>query len=276
MQPVEPSTIVRGPAAFTISFMISADSHPWQVRWPDVKYSSIVTFLMPRKGSRTWVALANVSAMAWSPLFAHAEPVRLGVGLPGIRGSETEVGRLIDVLQGHLTAAEAGDEAEERRPLLGVVHRRPDFVGDDPGRERRAERIIAVDDPDGLGLGQRGHQSVRREGPEPAKAHEPDLLALRPHVADAHLDRQRDLAHAGQDDLGVVRHVLLEPRIVRAAAEDPTEVGVGLLDDGVGALHGLVVLATDLDDPVFVGLRGHRNRVAGMHLQAAPAVPWQG
>src|SRR5438128_10973865 len=129
MQPVEPSTIVRGPAAFTISFMISADSQPWHVRWPDEKYSSMVTFLIPRNGSRTWVALANVSAMAWSPLFAHAEPVRLGVGLPGIRGSETEVGLLIDVLQGHLSAAETGDEAEERLSLLGVVGGDPEFVG---------------------------------------------------------------------------------------------------------------------------------------------------
>src|SRR5439155_1377707 len=83
----------------------------------------------PPNASRTWGALANVSAMAWSPLFPHAEPVRLGVGLPGIRGSETEVGRLVDVLQGHLTAAQAGDEAEERRPLLGVVHGRPNLVG---------------------------------------------------------------------------------------------------------------------------------------------------
>src|SRR5213083_2290487 len=170
MQPVEPSTIVRGPAAFTISFMISADSQPCHVRWPDEKYSSMVTFLIPRNGSRTWVALANVSAMAWSPLFAHAEPVRLGVGLPGIRGSETEVGRLVDVLQGHLTAAQAGDEAEERRPLLGVVHGRPNPVG--------------------LGPGQRSHQLIGREGPEPAQSHQPDLLPLRPHVANADLDRQ--------------------------------------------------------------------------------------
>src|SRR3989304_543860 len=68
MQPVEPSTIVRGPAAFTISFMTSADSHPWHVRWPDVKYSSSVTFLTPRKGSRICVAFVNVvfSAMALS------------------------------------------------------------------------------------------------------------------------------------------------------------------------------------------------------------------
>src|SRR2546430_6158100 len=66
MQPVEPSTIVRGPAAFTMSFMTSADSQPWHVRWPEVKYSSSVTFLTPRNGSRIWVALVNVvlSAMA--------------------------------------------------------------------------------------------------------------------------------------------------------------------------------------------------------------------
>jgi hypothetical protein len=31
MQPVEPSTMVRGPAALTMSFMTRADSQPWQV-----------------------------------------------------------------------------------------------------------------------------------------------------------------------------------------------------------------------------------------------------
>src|SRR5437762_8960795 len=98
MQPVEPSTIVRGPAAFTMSFMMSADSQPWQVRWPEVKYSSIVTFLIPRKGSRTWVAFVNVvSAMGALSLFPHAEPVRLGVGLAGVRGSIAKVGGLVDV-----------------------------------------------------------------------------------------------------------------------------------------------------------------------------------
>ena len=64
MQPVEPSTIVRGPAALTINFMTSADSQPWHVRCPEVKYSSMVTFSIPRNGSRTCVALVNVvSAM---------------------------------------------------------------------------------------------------------------------------------------------------------------------------------------------------------------------
>ncbi len=57
MQPVEPSTIVRGPDALTISFMTSADSQPWQVRCPEVKYSSMVTRLTPLKGSRICVAL---------------------------------------------------------------------------------------------------------------------------------------------------------------------------------------------------------------------------
>src|ERR1700730_19352914 len=99
MQPVEPSTMVRGPAALTISFITRADSQPWQVRWPEVKYSSIVTFLTPLKGSRICVAFVNaVSAMVRvslcmrSPrlrlrlatldslaLLAHTQPVGLGV-----------------------------------------------------------------------------------------------------------------------------------------------------------------------------------------------------
>src|SRR5262245_9147796 len=118
MHPVEPSTIVRGPAAFTMSFMISADSQPWHVRWPDEKYSSIVTFLMPRKASRTCVALLNVvSAITWVSLFADAEPVRLRVRLAGIRGIVAKVRRLVDVLQRDFAASEARDEAQQRRAL---------------------------------------------------------------------------------------------------------------------------------------------------------------
>src|SRR3989338_2067052 len=99
MQPVEPSTIVRGPAAFTMSFMTRADSQPWHVRWPDVKYSSIVTFLIPLKGSRIWVALLNVlvSAMASGLLFSDAEPVSLRVRLPGRGRIVADVGGLVDV-----------------------------------------------------------------------------------------------------------------------------------------------------------------------------------
>src|SRR5882672_3454997 len=156
MQPVEPSTIVRGPAAFTISFMMSADSQPWQVRCPDVKYSSRVTFLMPRKASRTWVAFSNVvvSAMPCLLLFPNAQPVGLHLGLAGVRGIVAKVRRLIDVFQGDLAAPEAADEAEERRPLLRVVHRRPDLVGHHARGVGRAEGVVAVDDADGLGFRQ--------------------------------------------------------------------------------------------------------------------------
>src|SRR6266849_5329651 len=56
MQPVLPRTMVRGPAAFTIIFITSADSHPWQVRWPEVKYSSRGSFFMLLKGSSCWVS----------------------------------------------------------------------------------------------------------------------------------------------------------------------------------------------------------------------------
>src|SRR4029077_6165242 len=135
MQPVEPSTIVRGPAAFTMSFITRADSQPWQVRCPEVKYSSIVTFLTPLKGSRICVAFVNaVSAMvsvslcmrsprrrlrlARPALLAHAQPVGLGVGLAGLRRRVTHVGGLGDVFQSDLAAAEPADEAEQRRALV--------------------------------------------------------------------------------------------------------------------------------------------------------------
>src|SRR3989440_493041 len=54
--------------------------------------------------------------------------------------------------------------------------------------------------------------------------------------------------HADQDDLGVVGHVLLEPRVLGPAAEDPPELRVRLLDDRVGARHRLVVLTSDFDE----------------------------
>src|SRR5262249_48184414 len=239
MQPVERSTTVRGPAALTISFMISADSQPWHVRWPDVKYSSMVTFLMPRKASRTCVALSNVvSGIRCLLLFPHAEPAGLRVGLAGVRGIVTKVRRLIDILERHLAAAETADEAEQRRPLGGVVERRADLVGDHAGGEWRAHRVVAIDDADRLGPGQHGHDLLGRKRPEPPQPDQADLLALCPHVSNADLDGQRDRPHADEDDVGVLGHVLLEPRVLGTTAEDLAEVRVGLLDDGIGALHG--------------------------------------
>src|SRR5437660_3490572 len=72
MHPVLPSTTVRGPAALTMSFITSADSHPWHVRWPEVKYSSRGAFLTPLIGSRTGsgesrVGACSLAAMALSP-----------------------------------------------------------------------------------------------------------------------------------------------------------------------------------------------------------------
>src|SRR5439155_21525166 len=64
MHPVEPRTMVRGPAALTINFMTRADTQPWQVRWPEVKYSWRVTFFTPLKGERTCVSLRKVAVSA--------------------------------------------------------------------------------------------------------------------------------------------------------------------------------------------------------------------
>src|SRR3972149_187897 len=142
MQPVDPRTIVRGPAALTMSFMTRADSHPWQVRWPEEKYSSIVTFLTPLKGSSTWVALVNVVVSAMPCLLwflPGAEPARLGIGLPGLPRGGTGSGDLMDVLQHYFAAAQPEDERRERWPSVRLVHSRRDLVGHHAGSERRAE-----------------------------------------------------------------------------------------------------------------------------------------
>src|SRR5437016_14209330 len=62
MHPVLPSTTVRGPAALTMRFITSADSHPWHVRWPEVKYSSRGAFLTPLIGYRTGSGESSVGA----------------------------------------------------------------------------------------------------------------------------------------------------------------------------------------------------------------------
>src|SRR5258708_19751908 len=55
MDPVRPRTIVLGPAVLAIIFISNADSHPWQVRCPEVKNSSSGSFLTDLKGSSPWV-----------------------------------------------------------------------------------------------------------------------------------------------------------------------------------------------------------------------------
>src|SRR5216684_4370269 len=129
----------------------------------------------------------------WSfSLFSDAEPLRLEGGLPCLGRFEAEVGRLVDVFERHLTATQSADEGQERRTLLGIVHGRPDLVGDHTRTEGRAERIIPVDDADGLGALEHVDHLLRREGPEPARPDEPHLHALGPHVADTDLEGQRD------------------------------------------------------------------------------------
>src|SRR5882724_4567080 len=121
-------------------------------------------------------------------LFSDAEPLRLEGGLPCLGRFEAEVGRLVDVLERHLAAAQSADEGQERRTLLGIVHGRPDLVGDHARSEGRAEGVVAVDDADGLGTLEGGDHLLRRERPEPAWPDEPYLHALGPHVADTDLE----------------------------------------------------------------------------------------
>src|SRR3990172_2312631 len=122
MQPVLPSTIVRGPDALTISFITRADSHPWHVRWPEVKYSSSGPFFTPLKGSSCCVGRgARGSAISVILLFLpDPDPVR-GLEFPARGGAADQVGHLPHVGHGPLAAAQSADEGEQWRPGRRVV-----------------------------------------------------------------------------------------------------------------------------------------------------------
>src|SRR6267378_5861265 len=115
------------------------------------------------------------SSQPWRALlFANAEPMRFRIRLAGLRGTVAHVRRLVDVLERDLATAQAADEREQGRPAVGVVEGRADLVGDHARTERRAEGVIAVDDPDRLCLGERGDELFCRkwsEPPQPDEAH---------------------------------------------------------------------------------------------------------
>src|SRR3954470_15442601 len=119
MQPVLPRTMVRGPAAFTISLVTTAVSQPWQVRWPEVKCSSRGSFFTPLNMSSLCGALwcvssaSSLSVVAMvcpsAPLLAQPDPLRRRLRGPA-RGLGNDLAHLPHVRQGDLAAAQAADE----------------------------------------------------------------------------------------------------------------------------------------------------------------------
>src|SRR6266536_1222756 len=268
MQPVEPSTIVRGPAALTMCRITSADSHPWQVRWPETKSSSYGTSLTPLIGGRVPVPCVSTAIIA--SLVPHADPVSDVTGREAAAGGHRE---LVEHLAGHrlldLTAAEGRDEADDRRAPVDGVHRRADLVVEHAAVVRGTEAVVAVDDPDGPEPAQALHDVRGGERPEPLEPDEADLVALLAELADGDLHRQRQGALTDEHHFGVVGHVLIEERVLAAAAEQPLEVGVRLGDDVQGLAHGLVVLHPDLHEPVLVDLWGDGDLVVRMEEPVA-------
>src|SRR5258708_9785694 len=137
MQPVEPSTIVRGPEALTMSFMTNADSQPWQVRWPEEKYSLMSTFLTPFQAARFWVSsLISVSGILSSllrpgVLLPNAQPVCRLLGLPRLCRMFAQLNHFCHVLDRHLATSQATDESDQRWSLVGVIHGCPNLGGSD-------------------------------------------------------------------------------------------------------------------------------------------------
>src|ERR1700687_1033571 len=161
-------------------------------------------------------------------LLPYADPVtRVAcseVALAGRDGLLEDLGRhrLLD-----LAAAQSGGDPDDDRTLCLRVERGADLVVEDAAVVRRAEAVVAVDDSDGLEAPKAPHDLFGRERSEPFQPDQADLEALLlAQTADRDLHRERERALADDDHLGVVGHVLVEERVLAAAAEDPLEVGV--------------------------------------------------
>src|SRR5438046_5935695 len=101
---------------------------------------------------------------------------------------------LLEDLGGHrlldLAPAQSGDEADDDRALGLRVQRGADLVVEDAAVVRRSERVVAVDDADGLESAEALHDLFRWERPEPLEADEADLVALLAESPDRDLHRQ--------------------------------------------------------------------------------------
>src|SRR5258708_22369497 len=181
MHPVDPSTMVRGPAAFSISVIPSAGSQPRQVRWPEGENASSGSFFTPLNGSSPWVGRSftssanslSVTAMIFILPWLLAQPDPGGCRLRlACSGGGNDLGHLLHVGDRYLAAAQAGDEADHGRAGRGPVQRRADLVDQHAALVGRAEREVTIDHPHRLEAAQRLRQVLRREGPEPADAHE--------------------------------------------------------------------------------------------------------
>src|SRR2546428_1210186 len=176
MQPVLPSTMVRGPAALTISFMTKADSHPWHVRWPEVKYSSSGTFLTPLNGSSCCVgrvSMASISVhlslllvMTAKGLFSNSDPRNERLGLAA-RRLEHHLAHAPHVGHGHFAAAQPADKTHHRRALGRRVHRGPHFCGQHTAEGRPPEGGGAVGNADPLSAPSLHGQQPSQALPEP-------------------------------------------------------------------------------------------------------------
>ena len=98
------------------------------------------------------------------------------------------------------------------------------------------------------------------------------MLAQPPH---GDTQRHGERSHAHQHHVGVVSHVLLDERVVAAAPEYALQVVVRLGDHALGAAHGVVGLAANLQQPVLVDLRRDRDGVVGVQHELAPVIGWQ-
>src|SRR6266567_6947639 len=157
--------------------MTRALSQPWQVRWPETKYSVYGTCLTVLIELRSTSSVGEVTVSVMCGLLPNADPVNVGLQLAGA-GLLQQVEHLLAVGRGELPATQAADDVDHRGSLRAVIERGAELGEEHATVMRRTEAVVAVDDAHGLEAAQPRHDIVGRERTEPLQAGEADLVAL--------------------------------------------------------------------------------------------------
>src|ERR1700694_3968857 len=106
--------------------MTRALSHPWQVRWPETKYSVYGTCLTVLIELRSTSSVGGVAVSVIGGLLPNANPVNVGFQFTDACHLQ-QVEHLLAVGGGELPATQAADDVDHRGSLRTVVEGGAEF-----------------------------------------------------------------------------------------------------------------------------------------------------
>src|SRR3990172_6126252 len=130
------------------------------------------------------MVLGSGSAKRSTPLSwflpPYPNPIVGLLDFAGLGDLEQDFAHFYNAIQSHLAAAQSTDEADDVGPLRQIVQGGPHLIVQDRAVVGRPKGVVPIDDPDGFGPPERLLDIRRREGAQPAQAHEADLMSLLP------------------------------------------------------------------------------------------------